>query len=150
MRTVKLIKEQEEQALQKYNEHVNTCSFCQDLPIGEGEYSCPESEWLYEEYEGYRSAVDYAEQVFQAELKERNPVKLTNEHFLFRLLLQYISHFLKKEGFQEEYKFLIDGLDMIENHFSILVDRSGTIEFLQEHGGYNDVEIMLNVYTKFF
>lgn len=72
MRTVKVIKSEAEKALIKYNDHYNNCDICQNYAThAEDDMTCHEMEWLYEEYEGLRSDADYAEQVFQQELKER-------------------------------------------------------------------------------
>ncbi|MHA7109260.1 hypothetical protein ACRTDU_03990 [Sunxiuqinia elliptica] len=73
MRTVKVIKKEAEEALKTYNDHFNHCPICQ-TPVhsAEEEITCHNAEWLYEEYEGLMSEADYAEQVFEAELKDRN------------------------------------------------------------------------------
>lgn len=75
MRTVKFINNEAEEALIKYNEHCNNCPVCQHSPTcAEDEITCHEAEWLYEDYERLRSEADYADQIFKAELKERNLV----------------------------------------------------------------------------
>ena len=73
MRTVKIIQIDIDKALQKYVEHQNNCEICQHKPHDSfDEINCFEADWLYEEYENLRSEKDYAEQVFQLELKDRN------------------------------------------------------------------------------
>lgn len=73
MRTTKIIKEEAEKALERYNEHYNSCTICQHQPTGpEDEMTCYNAEFLYDDYETLRDQADYAEQIFQQELKERN------------------------------------------------------------------------------
>lgn len=72
MRTTKIIKEESEKALEAYNIHCNSCSDCQNpIDCNGEEMTCYSAEWLYEDYDNLISELDYAEQVFQAELLER-------------------------------------------------------------------------------
>lgn len=77
MRTVKTIKSEAEKALEEYNKHYNTCEICQQaVTCAEDETECYGATFLYEDYQRLLDEVDYAEQVFNAELKDRG--KLAN------------------------------------------------------------------------
>ncbi|MGB5942092.1 MAG: hypothetical protein WBG71_04370 [Leeuwenhoekiella sp.] len=72
MRTVKTIKAESEKALISYRDHCNNCQICQaPVTCAEDEMECSQAIWLYEDYQELISEADYAEQIFQAELKER-------------------------------------------------------------------------------
>ncbi len=78
MRTVKSINKEAEEALEKYKKHWNDCYICQyQATCEEDEIVCYEAQWLYEDYERVRDEADYAEQVFEHELRERNIDELT-------------------------------------------------------------------------
>lgn len=75
MRTVKVIKKEAEEALKKYNNHSDNCSVCGSIfEIGDyqEENTCRIADSLYDIYDELRQQIEYYEELFQAELKDRN------------------------------------------------------------------------------
>lgn len=75
--------------------------------------------------------------------KERKKEIVDNNHIGFRRMIGQTAFLLQEKGFQGGHTHVRASLEEIEKREPI--DIAGTISWLESHGGYNDVEVMLNV-----
>ncbi len=92
MRTVKVIDKEIDEAYQEFIKHQNSCKICQHKPqTAEEEMECFLAEDLYDTYENLRSEKDYAEQVFQQELIDRN-INLKSNTMNYQIIETHIIY----------------------------------------------------------
>lgn len=63
-------------------------------------------------------------------------------------MLGSLSYHFKKQS-DDAFPVLISVFDEIEEKGNLKVNRAETMKWLREHGGYNDIEVLLNVLPKF-